>query len=462
MPEDRSSKRRWWILVATSGVLGLVVLDETVVGVALPTIQRDLAMSQVGSHWVVNAYLLSFTCAVALGGRLGDTFGRGRFFLFGILAVGIGSLAAGFAPTGWALLAARAIEGIGAALVFPAGFALATSLFAPEERGLAFGLQTTIAAVFMASGPVVGGFFTETISWRWIFWINLPAVAVISAIVWRAWLPQLDHRAPRSAQGARFDVAGLATLVCGLTAFTVALMQGSEWGWRTPATLVPLLGGLLVLAAFVAIELRSAEPLIELDLLRIPTFTGGVLIFFMFQFDKIVVFIFLPLYLQQVLGFSPIHAGLPLLLAILPTLVTSLVAGKAADRVGPRRLILFGLAVNGGALVAMSAAVAAANFVAIVCVLLLWGSVLPFLAVVSRRALMSAVPPHLQGQASGVNLTLQMTGGTMGLALATTVLLAAGAFEPVFLVTGVLVLAMVPVAIATIGRNGQAAAPARV
>ncbi|WP_083923532.1 MFS transporter [Amorphus coralli] len=447
MTDGTTNPRRWWILMATSGVLGLVVLDETVVGVALPTIQRDLAMSQAGSHWVVNAYLLSFTCFVALGGRLGDMFGRGRLFLSGIALVGLGSLAAGIAPAAWVLLAARALQGLGAAMVFPAGFALATSLFRPEERGLAFGLQTTIAAVFMASGPVVGGYFTEAISWRWIFWVNLPAVAAITGVVWFAWLPTLDRTVPPSIErGPRFDIGGLAALVVGLTAFTVGLMQGSDWGWGTPPTLACLVGGLAILALFVVLELKRAAPLIALDLLRIPAFSGGVAIFFVFQFNKIVVFVFLPLYLQKAMGYSPVASGLPLLLAILPTLVTSLLAGKSADRVGPRRLILFGLAVNGAALVALAVAAASGSYPAIVVALLFWGSVLPFMAVVARRTLMSAVPPAQQGQASGVNLTLQMTGGTMGLALATTVLAATGAFPPVFAMTGFLVLAMLPVA----------------
>ncbi len=433
------------------------VLDETVVGVALPTIRDALFLSRSGSHWVVNAYLLSFTCAVAVGGRLGDTYGRGRLFLHGIALVGLGSIAAGLAPTGYVLLAARAVEGLGAALVFPAGFAITTSLFAPAERGLAFGLQTTIAAIFMASGPVVGGFFTEMVSWRWIFLVNLPAVAVIAGIVLIAWQTQLDRGDAVSQRTGteRLDLAGPTALMVGLTAFTLALMEGGDWGWDSAATLGSLIGGLAALAGFVVIELRSSAPLIELGLLRIPTFTGGVLIFFLFQFDKIAVFIFLPLYLQREMGFSPIDAGVPLLIAILPTLVTSLLAGKSADLFGARQPILLGLAVNGTALLVLAVAMAGASYPGIVGALLAWGAVLPFLAVVSRRALMSVVPAALQGQASGVNLTLQMTGGSIGLALCTAVLAATASFPMVFLLTGGLVLAMLPVAVTTIQAERQ-------
>ncbi len=209
-----------------SGVLGLVVLDETVVGVALATIQRDLAMSQVASHWVVNAYLLTFTCFVAIGGRLGDSLGHHGFFVFGVAIFGLASLAAGFAQNGAWLIAARALQGIGAAIVFPASWAMLTSVFPVERRGTAFGIQTTVGGTFMAMGPLVGGVFTETLSWRWIFWINLPVVAVIAAIVWAAW----EAPPQKSQTPSAIDTPGLITLVGGLSALVIALMQGAEWG----------------------------------------------------------------------------------------------------------------------------------------------------------------------------------------------------------------------------------------
>lgn len=450
MTSEQVNPRRWWILVATSGVLGLVVLDETVVGVALPTIQADLAIGPVVSHWIVNAYLLTFTCAVALGGHLADRFGRRLLFLVGISIFGAASLAAGAAPSATVLLAARAVQGIGSALVFPAGFAIVTSLFEVERRGLAFGLQTTIAACFMASGPVVGGFFSEAVSWRWIFWINLPFVAAIVAVI-AAWLPgRVKEATAPSERSTRPDLAGPVALVVGLTALTLGLMQSGEWGWTSPLTLALLGLGGLGLAAFVGVEIRHAAPLIELDLLRIPDFAGGVTVFFTFQFDKIVVFVFLPLYLQSRMGFSPLQSGLPLLIAILPTLATSLLAGKGADVVGARRLLLAGLTVNGLSLVALAAGVAVQSLAVIVAALFFWGAVLPFLAVVSRRTLMSAVPPPLQGQASGVNLTIQMTGGTMGLAIASTLQTGLGSYPLIFLVPAGLVLATIAVAARTL------------
>lgn len=454
--------RKYLILGAMSGVLGLVVFDETVVGVALPTIQADLAMSQVESHWVVNAYLLTFTCFVALAGRLGDMFGRHHVFLFGIAIFGLASLAAGIVQNGAGLIGARAVQGVGAAIVFPAAFAIVTSLFTAEERGMAFGVQTTVGGVFMAMGPLVGGVFVQTLSWRWIFLINLPVVVAIGAVVATAWIASDSDRQPAQSEKEKFDLPGLATLLLGVTALTVALMQGSDWGWDNRVIVTLLVVGVAGTAAFVFVEVNSRQPLIDIGLFRIPAFAGGVTVFFMFQFDKIIVFIFVPLYLQQQLNLSPIEAGLPLVIAILPTLVTSLVAGRSADRFGSRRPTAAGLLLNGSALMLLGAAAAIESYAMVVGALIVWGTVLPFASVVPRRSLMSAVPQSHQGQASGVNLTVQMMGGTIGMAICTIVFTATGRYSLVFWLTGVLVLAAVAAAWKTFDRErpGSAATSA--
>ena len=415
--------RSWWVLAAMSGVLGLVVLDETVVGVALATIRSDLGTSQIASHWVVNAYLLTFTCFVALGGRLGDSLGHERLFLMGVAIFGLASLASGLAQNGGSLIAARAIQGIGAAMVFPASWAIMTGTFAPQQRGLAFGIQTTVGGVFMSLGPLVGGFFAETVSWRWIFWINLPVVLAIALVLIAARVPSPHAERPSSpAAAGSFDSLGLALLIGGLCALVIGLMQGVEWGWASPAILALSGAGLVLLACFAVRETRTARPLIELRLLLIGTFTGGCMVFFMFQFDKIVVFVFVPLYLQHVLHLSPIDAGLVVLVAVLPTLVTSLMAGRLADRLGSRIPLLIGLVLNGSAVAVLGLAMAYESYAMVLAPLVIWGATLPFLAVSARRALMGAVPKGQQGQASGVNLTLQMLGGTVGMALCGTLL----------------------------------------
>jgi len=449
---------RWWILAAMSGVLGLVVLDETVVGVALPTIRHDLGMSQVAAHWAVNAYLLTFTCFVAVGGRLGDDYGHRDVFVAGIAIFGLASLAAGSAPAGGWLIAARAAQGVGAAVIFPSSWAMMTATFPPAQRGTAFGIQTTVGGIFMATGPLIGGFFAQSISWRWIFWVNLPVVAVIAVVVMLVWKPSLDS-GRRSAAG-NFDAAGLVTLVAGLVALVIALMEGGGWGWDAPLTLALLGGGFALLALFTAIELRRADPLIELGLLRDATFTGGTLVFFMFQFNKIVVFVFVPLYLQDVLRRSPVEAGLAVMIAVLPTLATSLASGRLSDRYGSRWPLLAGLVLNGLAVVFLGIATVLDSYALIVAPLFVWGAMLPFLAVPSRRALMGAAPKALQSQASGVNLTIQMLGGTIGMALCGTLYATTGSFRLVFLVTGAVVLATILVALLFIERREGSASQA--
>ncbi len=445
--------RRWWILGAMSGVLGLVVLDETVVGVALATIRSDLDLSQVVSHWAINAYLLTFTCFVAVGGRLGDRLGHGGLFLVGVAVFGLASLAAGIAQDGAWLVTARAIQGIGAAIIFPASWAMMARVFPLEQRGLAFGVQTTVGGVFMSLGPLVGGFFAEAISWRWIFWINLPVVVGIALVMLAAWSPSFEEERSSTSKGrGSFDFFGLATLVVGLSALVIALMHGTEWGWAAPVTLAFLGAGIVLLGVFAVTEIRRPEPLIEIGLLRIPTFTGGNLVFFMFQFNKIAVFVFVPLYLQHVLHQSPIDAGLALVVAVLPTLATSLLAGRLTDRFGSRWPSLIGLLLNGWAVALVGFATAYDSYAMIVVPLVVWGATLPFISVCPRRALMGAVPKARQGEASGVNLTIQMLGGTVGMALCGTLLVATGDYRSLFLMTGALIFVVLVIAWLTIER----------
>lgn len=452
--------RSWWLLAAMSGVLGLVVFDETVLGVALPTIQAELGMSQLAAHWAVNAYLLTFTCCVAVGGRLGDSFGHRDVFLAGIVLFGLASLTAGFAQTGGWLIGARAAQGVGAALVFPSSFAIMTRTFPPERRGVAFGIQTTVGGLFMSTGPLIGGLFTELISWRWIFWVNLPVVAAVAVIMLVVWMPSLDSkRAEAESRAHGFDTLGLVTLVLGLVALVVALMEGGGWGWAATPTVLLFGGGLVLLALFAVVETRRSAPLIELDLLRIGTFTGGTLVFFMFQFNKMVIFVFVPLYLQSVLQTSPVDAGLAVMIAVLPTLVTSLICGRLIDRFGSRWPLMVGLLFNGAAVMVLAAATAYDSYLLVVAPLIVWGASMPFISVAPRHALMSAVPKSLQSQASGVNLTIQMLGGTIGMALCSTLYAATGDFRPVFLTTGCVILSMLIVAWLLIERPAGDPAP---
>jgi len=441
MDAEPFGNRPWWLLAAMSGIMGLVVFDETVVGVALATIGRDFGATSTAAHWIVNAYLLTFAVFVALGGRLGDTVGRRPVLMTGLVLFGGASLMAGFAETAGWLIAWRAVEGAGAALVFPASFAIMTRAFAPERRGLALGIQTMTGGIFMASGPWVGGLMVEYVSWRWIFWINVPLVMAIAGIALASWMPVLDD-GRRERDTARTDWAGLLTLVAGLSCLVGALMQATDWGFLAPGTLLLGALGVTFLVVFVVVERRVQEPLIDLDLLRIPTFTAGDLVFFAFQFDKVVIFVFLALYLQDDAGRSATGAGLILLMAVAPTLLTSLAAGRFADRFGSRRPLLLALTFHGSALTAVAVATAAGHDGLLIGALIVWGASMPVVAVPARRALMGAVPKDRHGVASGLNLTIQMTGGVIGVAVASALLHATGSYWTAFAATaGVMWLA---------------------
>jgi len=361
--------RKWWILVAMGGVVGLILLDETVVGVALPSVKRDLNLSQVAAHWVINAYLLVFAGLAAAGGKLGDVLGLKRLFILGVAIFGLASLAAGFARDGSWIITARAIQGIGAAVIFPASMAMVTIAFPKEQRGLALGIYGAIGTVFLALGPLIGGFLTDFFSWRWIFWINPPIAVGIALMVAAAWVDP-----PREDEAARFDYLGLILLVSGLGLFVFALMQGPEWGWSKPAIVTLLIGGIAVLGTFVVAEWRIATPLIDVDLFGSATFSACNLVVFAAQFSKIAIIVFGAIYLQNALNMSPLEAGLALVAAVGPAPFTAALSGRLADRIGSRIPTLAGLTAAGLALLWIGIAVVWDSYWLLLPALLIWGA----------------------------------------------------------------------------------------
>jgi EmrB/QacA subfamily drug resistance transporter len=429
------ANRKWWILAAMGGSLGLVVLDETIVGVALPTIRHDLAMTQVASHWIISTYLVVFAGLAAAAGKTADLVDIRRFFVAGVLVFGLSSMACGFAQNGAWLIAARAVQGIGAAIIFPTSVAMLAKVFPPEQRGLAFGIHVACGGTFMALGPLTGGFMIDVLSWRWIFWINLPVAAAVALIVWTGW-----KGAPRAGNAPRFDYAGLFTLVLGLGAGVLGLMQGADWGWSAAPTLVVLAGGAVLLLAFVVIEAQRTAPLIEVRLFRNATFTSANLAIFTGQFGQIAVVVFLAVYLQHVLGMSPLNAGLALLPGVLALPFAPIVAGRLSDRFGARRPVLLGLLLFGLSLLGIALGVSAERYALLVAPLILWGCTMPLLYVPTRRAVMAVVPAAEHGEAGGINLTAQLLGGTIGMAVCGTLLTTTGDYRVVFLTPGALTM----------------------
>src|SRR5262245_27546660 len=322
-----------------TGSLSMVLIDETVVSVALPTIQRDLDTAQTGLQWVVNAYLLALAAFVAVGGRLGEMYGQARVFRIGVVVFIAASAACGFAPTEELLIAARAVQGIGAALMIPATGAIVVNAFGVGERGRAMGIYAGVSMIFLALGPLVGGVLTEGVTWRAVFWVNLPVGLVMLALS----LVTLEHDRPEAR--ARLDWGGALTLVPALVAIVLALMQAQTWGWESPATIALLVGGAVLLVAFVLIERRVREPLIALGLFRSRNFTVDNAVLGLVQFALTGITVFGAIYVQDLLGFGPIGAGLSLLPLTVPLLLLAPRTGRLYDRVGPRVLVGAGAAV---------------------------------------------------------------------------------------------------------------------
>ncbi len=417
---------------------GLMMLDETVVGVALPVMRHDLGMSEATTHWVVNSYMLVFAGLAAAAGRLGDVIGFKRLMLAGVGIFGLASFFAGFADSAAFLIVFRAIEGIGAAVILPGTVAVIMLVFPPEQRGMALGILMSFATTLLALGPLIGGFLTEIISWRWVFWINVPVVAVIAAVMQAAWVDP-----PRKPAVGAFDAAGTAALAIGLSMVVFAAMQGSVWGWTQPIILLLLVGGIAVLAFFVLIERRAADPLIDVTLFRDTSFSACNGVLASGQYAKIAIVIFLPLYLQDVVGMAPLTAGFALLVAVAGFPFLSAPVGRLADKFGARPLVLSGVGAATVGMFWLAIAVPWNSYVLMLPGLVLWGLGMPFCYAPTLRAMSNSVPTEKQGQTSGIGVTSRLVGGVMGTAISSSLLVGTGTFQSVFFTTAIVMLVSV-------------------
>jgi len=432
-------------------ILGVILLDETVISVALPTIQKDLGLSRLDAHWVVNVYLLVLACCAGAAGRLGDILGVRWLLSAGLLIFGVASVLGGLSESGNFLIGVRAIQGIGAAFIFPLSLVVLIQSFEEHERGMALGLYGAIGTVFLSLGPLVGGALTEYLSWRWIFWINPPVVLLVGLITWICW------RDPPDRPASRFDWIGVALLIPGLAALIFGIMEGPDRGWMQPEVLIALLAGLTCLILFVRAERHLQDPLIAISLFSKPGFTAANLIVFTAQFGKIVLFVFGALYFQSELGFSPVAAGIALLPVAVPQVILAPFAGKIADRHGTRMPALAGVTCGLVAIVLAAYGAQTGNGILISTACLIWGCSAPFLFVPPRRAIMSAVPQELHGQVSGISMTSQLMGGTIGVALGSSALALTGSFASVFWMVAICILCVLAYAYLTLERSSAVA-----
>lgn len=309
---------------------GVATLDGTIVNVALPAIEQDLGGGLTAQQWVVNAYLLALGSLILIGGSLGDIYGERLVFTVGVAAFGVFSVACALAPTIGVLIAARALQGVAAALLTPSSLAIIIGAFSARERGPAIGTWTAWSGIAAVIGPLAGGVIVDQVSWRWVFALNVPLVAGTVVLVLAA-VP----RTPRVA-GRRVDVIGAALCATGLGGIVFALIEQPRLGWTSPAILVPLVGGALALAAFVVYERRAAQPMLTLDLFERRNFSVGNVETLAMYAGLAILFFYLVIFLQQVAGYSALEAGLATLPTTLIMFALSSRFGALADRYGPR------------------------------------------------------------------------------------------------------------------------------
>jgi len=395
--------------------LSMILIDQTVVSVALPTIQRELDFSQTGLQWVVNAYLLAIAAFVAVGGRLGDLFGNDRIFKLGAGVFVACSAVCGLADSEPVLLAARAVQGIGAALMIPPTGALVLNAFEPQERGKAMGIYAGVSMIFLALGPLVGGVLTQDISWRAVFWINVP-IGLVMLVIAHVTVP----RSPRLSD-ARLDWPGMATIIPGLTLLVLALMESQSWGWGSGKTIGCLAVGAILLVVFVFIELRHEQPLIQLRLFRSHNFSCDGFVLFMVEFALIGLTVFGAVWIQDVLDFSPIQSGLSLLPLTIPLLFVAPVIGRVYDSIGPRVIVGSGCLLVAAALTWDAAVLDNLSYAWLVPGYLAMGIGIGMIMSPTNTDALNAAQPKDRGEASGVIQTLRQVGGAIGLAVMGTI-----------------------------------------
>ncbi len=404
--------RRWWALAAMCFALFMIMLDNTVVNVALPSIQRSLNASTSTLEWTVNAYTLTFAVLLVTGGRLGDLFGRRKLFLIGVAIFALSSAAIGFSPSDTWLVVWRAIQGSGAALMMPATLSIITNAFPAHERGKAIGTWAGVSAMALAIGPVVGGFLVQSVSWQSIFFLNVPVAIGAIVITLFAVRESRDETVERT-----IDVPGVITLTIGLASLVLALVEGNEWRWGSARELTLYAIAVLGLASFALIERRQRTPMVDFRFFRSRTFLGANIVAFIVSFAMLAMFFFLALYMQNVLGFTPLQAGIRFLPATMVIIVVAPLAGRLADRVGPRPLMTVGLLGVSGALLWQSRLTVSSGYGTLFPGFVLMGIGMGLVMSPMSLAAMNAVDRAKAGVASGILSMNRMVGGTFGVAV---------------------------------------------
>ena len=412
--------QRIWTLALTSAAFFMVSLDALVVVTALPAMHRDLGGSISTLEWTVNAFTLTFAAGIITAAALGDRFGRRLVFVSGLGLFTLASIACAVAPTAELLIAARAVQGLGASMVMPLSLTILTSAFPPERRGAIVGAWGGIGGMAVALGPVVGGAITEGVNWHWIFWVNAP-IGVAAVLL--SLLRLVESRGPAT----RLDFVAAVLIASGATALVWGLIRAGDEGWSSAPTIATIGAGLVLVAAFVAWEIRQPDPMLPMRLFANRTFAAGSATAFLMTGTIFSAAFLVSQYMQFGLGFSPLGSGLRVLPWTATPVFIAPAAGLISDRIGRRPVLVAGMLLQavGLGLFALLATTGVA-YGDLVVPLILAGVGISMALPIAPTVLVSAVRPHEIGKASGVSTTLQRFGSAFAIAVAAAVFAANG------------------------------------
>ena len=420
-----------WTFIVTSVAVFMVSLDNLVVTTALPVIKHDLGASLQGLEWTVNAYTLTFAVLLLTGAALGDRFGRKRMFLTGLAIFTAGSAAAALAPSiGW-LIAARASQGVGGAIVTPLTLTILSAAVPPARRGLALGIWGGVSGLAVALGPVVGGAVVDGLSWQWIFWLNVPIGIALLPV---ALLRLTESKGPNRS----LDLPGVGLASAGLLGIVWGLVRGNEHGWTSLGVAGPIAAGLVLVGAFVAWELRAREPMVPMRFFRKRAFSAANVTSLLMSFGMFGSIFLLAQYFQIVQGYSPLESGLRTLPWTAMPIFVAPIAGILSDRIGARPLLVAGMALMAAGLgwIAVVASPTVA-YVEMIPALVMAGVGMSLYFAPVANLVLSTVRRKEEGKASGVNNTVREVGGVFGVAVLASVFSAVGGYaSPQLFVSG--------------------------
>jgi EmrB/QacA subfamily drug resistance transporter len=404
--------RKWWTLGAVAFGLFMIMLDNTIVNVALPSIQRDLGIGVSELEWVVNGYALTFAVLMLTGGKLADLFGRRLIFIVGLAIFTLSSLACGLAASADVLIGARIVQGVGAALMNPATLSIITATFPPRQRGMAIGIWAGVSAMALAIGPLVGGIVTEQIDWSWIFFINVP-IGVLAIVVARL----VIRESRDESHEQRLDLPGLLASGIALFALTYALIEANTFGWTSARILALFAVAAVGLVVFVVLESRQRVPMLDLSLFKNSTFAGANATMMLVALAMFGVFFFVSLYMQNILRYSATEAGATFLPMTMLIILIAPPAGKLSDRMGSRWLMGAGMALVAVSLLVFSRLDAGSNFWDIFPGLILGGFGMALAMTPTTAAAMGSVAIDKAGVGSAVLNSMRQVGGALGIAI---------------------------------------------